>query len=258
MPELPDLTVFSANLASKLNGQTVKSVEAFNDKRLNVTAAALQDALVGASLKDVQREGKELLFQFSNDSSLLIHLMLSGGFTITETPDPIKFKALTISFENGTTLVASDPKGLLSVKLNHPPSKVPDALDIDVDYLRGKIAKKLKMVAKAFLIDQSIVRGIGNAYADEILWEARISPKSIMGKIPDDRIEALFNSMRTVLIDAVDQIRKINPDIISGEVRDFLKVHNSRRRQCPNGRPIIREQIASKTTYYTDEQVLYT
>jgi len=259
MPELPDLTVYSANLAAKLNGKKVKSVESLlSDKRLNVTREELKNALAAATLKDVERAGKEILFKFSNNNSLMVHLMLAGGFAITQTPDAVKFKAMTISFEGGPSLVVTDPKVMVTAKLNPPPAKVPDALDIDVDYLRTRIAKKSKMLAKAFLIDQSIFRGVGNAYADEILWEARISPKSIMGKIPDAEIDTLFNSMRNVLIDAIDQIKKADPEIISGEVREFLKVHNYRRRHCPNGRPIIKEQIASKTTYYTDEQVLYT
>ena len=259
MPELPDLTVYSANLAAKLNGKTVKSVESFlSDKRLNVSRSELQNALSGASLKDVQRYGKEIRFEFSNKNSLVLHLMLGGGFKITSTPDPVQFKALTISFDDGPHLVVTDPKVMVTAKLNPPESKVPDALDIDVDYLRTKIAKKARMQAKAFLIDQSIMRGIGNAYADEILYEARISPKSIMGKIPDAEIDALFNAMRNVLIDSVEEIKKADPEIISGEVREFMKVHNHRKKQSPNGRPIIKEQVSSKTTYYTDEQVLYT
>jgi len=258
MPELPDLTVYAGNLAAKLNGKKVQSIESFvSDKRLNVSQSELQNAIAGAALKNVQRYGKEMRFEFSNNNSLIIHLMLGGGFKITSTPDQVQFNALTISFDDGPHLVVTDPKVMVTAKLNPPPSKVPDALDIDVEYLRQKIAKKSKMMAKAFLIDQSIFRGVGNAYADEILWEARISPKSLMGKIPDDAVDTLFASMRRVLIDSVEEIRKADPDIITGEVRDFMKVHNYRRKQSPNGRPIIKETIASKITYYTDEQVLY-
>jgi formamidopyrimidine-DNA glycosylase len=257
MPELPDLTVFSDNLASKLKGKKVQSVAYHGDKRLNVSREALQNSLVKTILEAVQRSGKEIQFRFSNHSVLLIHLMLAGGFAITQNPDLVKFKILTISFEDGMALVVNDPKWLVTVKLNPRPATAPDALDVDRDYLLKKISEKPKLVAKAFLIDQSILRGIGNAYADEILWLAQISPKSVMGKIPHSAIDTLIRSMRTVLIDAIDQIRRANPDIISGEVRDFLKVHNPHRRQSPNGRPILKEQVASKTTYFTDEQVLY-
>src|SRR5215471_9900556 len=134
MPELPDLTVYSANLASKLNGKKIKSIESFlSDKRLNVSRGELQNAISGSSLSDVQRRGKEILFQFSNNNSLLLHLMLGGGFKITPTPDPVQFKAMTISFDDGPYLVVTDPKVMVTAKLNPPESKVPDALEIDVD-----------------------------------------------------------------------------------------------------------------------------
>ena len=257
MPELPDLTVFSDNLTSKLKGKSVQSIEYHKDKRLNVSQDVLQNALIHASLEAVRRSGKEIEFRFSNSSVLFIHLMLSGGFAVTRTPETVKFKVMTIYFADGIALVVKDPKGLVTVNLNPTTSNVPDSLDVDEAYLRKKISEKPKLLAKAFLIDQSIVRGIGNAYADEILWLARISPKSIVAKIPDAEIEVLLSSMRTVLIEAIDEIRKTSPEIISGEVRDFLKIHNPNRQHSPSGRLIIKEQVASKTTYFTDEQVLY-
>lgn len=257
MPELPDLVVFSENLSSRLKGKKVNSVEYHKDRKLNVTPEALNNSLVNTSVDAVRRSGKEIEFRFSNDSALLIHLMLAGGFSITDTPELIKFRILTMRFYDGVALAVSDPKELVTVKLNPPVVTVPDALDLDVDYLRKTIAKKPKLAAKAFLIDQSIVRGIGNAYADEILWLARISPKSVVGKIPGTVLVDLLASMHSVLTEAIEEIKKVNPEIISGEVRDFLKVHNPGRRHSPTGRRIVKEQVASKTTYYTDEQVLY-
>ena len=256
MPELPIAAVYSANLASMLSGKEVESIE-LNRAPLNVSCAELQAAVIGTVLSDVKRSGKEILFQFSNSSELLVHLLLAEGFAITRTPGDVQFKSLLIAFKGGPSLIISDPKGEIRAQLNPPPPAAPYVLDINLEYLRGKIAKKTKMLAKAFLIDQSLFRGIGNAYADEILWEARISPKSVMGKIPDEAIELLFNSMRKVLIDAVDEIGKAKPDIISGQVLEILKVHNHSRAQSPTGWPIKKESVAGKTTYYTDEQALY-
>jgi formamidopyrimidine-DNA glycosylase len=110
---------------------------------------------------------------------------------------------------------------------------------------------------KAFLIDQSILRGIGNAYVDEILWQARISPKSIVGRIPDHIIDDLVASIRSVLIDAIANIKREKPKTISDEVRGFLRVHNLNRSESPTGHRIMTEQVASRITYFTDEQVLY-
>src|SRR5258708_6004857 len=99
MPELPNLAVFAANLASKLNGKEVVSIEFHDNGRLKVSLPELQTALVGASLANVKRCGKEILFQFSNNSVLLLHLT-SGGFVITQTPRVVEFKSLTVSFKD--------------------------------------------------------------------------------------------------------------------------------------------------------------
>jgi formamidopyrimidine-DNA glycosylase len=107
------------------------------------------------------------------------------------------------------------------------------------------------------LLDQNAIRGIGNAYADEILWDAGISPFSISNKIPDTKLKALAKSIKSVLQDAEKQISKSNPDIIGGEIRDFLKIHNSKKKESPTGAPIKFAMVSSRKTYYTDEQELF-
>jgi formamidopyrimidine-DNA glycosylase len=99
--------------------------------------------------------------------------MLHGKFSIVSDPGIVGSRILTLGLEN-ESLVVSDHKGLVVLKLNPPPSSVPDALEFDDAYLRTKISKRPRMGIKAFLLDQSILRGIGNAYTDEILWQARI------------------------------------------------------------------------------------
>ena len=133
---------------------------------------------------------------------------------------------------------------------------LPDALDLKTGYLEQKFAKT-KTPVKTVLMDQKVVRGIGNAYADEILWHARLSPFSPSNKIPDDKVKELAKSIKEVLEDAEKQILKANPDIISGEVRDFMIVHQPRKKETPNGVPINQKELSSRKTYYTDEQELF-
>lgn len=257
MPELPDLTVFASNLTRKLKGRKIKSVEFSSTQRLNVKSEEFQKSVCDNAIEEVNRVGKETEFVFSNGVKLHVHLMLTGMFTIGKSAQNVSSKILTLTFYDGDSLVISDPKGLVTLKLNPVASPVPDALVATKDYLKGKISAKPKTLVKVFLLDQGIIRGIGNAYADEILWLAKISPKSKVGKIPDAVLDELVNSCSVVLLDAIEQIKKINPEIIAGEIRNFLKVHNSARTHSPTGHKIIKEQIASKTTYYTDEQILY-
>jgi formamidopyrimidine-DNA glycosylase len=257
MPELPDLAVYAENLMARLEGKTVQSVDYHRDARLNTSHEELRNSLCNTSIASVERSGKEIAFFFSNKATLFVHLMLSGRFIITSDPDSVRFRVLTIGFEGSLSLVVSDPKGLVIVKMNPIPSSVPDALEIDGTYLRRKIAEKPRVRAKAFLVDQSIIRGIGNAYADEILWQARISPTSAVGKIPDHLIDDFLTSIRSVLIEAIAEIKRQSPEIISGEVRDFLRAHNSKRSESPTGHRIMKEKKGSQITYFTQEQVLY-
>ena len=256
MPELPDLAVFAENLQARLRGKTVHSVECDRDVRLNTSREQLRDSLCNTSIVSVQRAGKEISFVFSNQATLFVHLMLQGRFSIVTNPSTVEFRILTLRLEN-ESLVVSDPKHLVDFNLNPTPSSVPDALEVDGTYLRMKISEKSRKGVKAFLLDQEILRGIGNAYSDEILWQARISPKSVIGKIPDHVIDTLFRSITSVLTGAIEEIKRRTPTAISGEIRDFLNVHNPNRSKSPTGHRIMTERVASKITYFTEEQVLY-
>jgi formamidopyrimidine-DNA glycosylase len=123
--------------------------------------------------------------------------------------------------------------------------------------LQNGFAKYKSRRIKDLLIDQKFVRGIGNAYVDEILWAARIHPASKTGKIPGKKVRELFNQIHKVLAAAERKIIKRNPEIIRGEIRDFLKVHNSKVKHSPKGVTIKKENLGNRITYYTDEQILF-
>ena len=257
MPELPDLELFSRNLTNIFAGDTVSDVEVFKHNKVHPSAVGLHNAIVGQSLTRVFREGKELWFQFSNDRVLAIHLMLRGKFIHTDTPVE-KAAIIALEFEASGCLVLVDPLGWANVTLDPPKPAAPDALDVDLQYLQERLSQeKSRRTIKSFLLDQKILRGIGNAYADEILWDARISPESLCGKIPDEAVQALFVSIKRVLNNAVEELKRATPDAISGEYREFLAVHNKSRSVTPTGAEIKIKKVAGKKTYYTNEQILY-
>jgi formamidopyrimidine-DNA glycosylase len=128
--------------------------------------------------------------------------------------------------------------------------------DLTAAYLEEKLAATRTTVKKV-LLDQHIIRGIGNAYADEILWHARLSPFSISNKIPVAKIKKLARTIYSVLSDAIEKIQKKNPDIISGEIRDFMEIHNPKLEKSPTGVEILQQTIGGRKTYYTDEQELF-
>src|SRR5205085_1546075 len=113
------------------------------------------------------------------------------------------------------------------IALDPEESDVPDALSPKANTAFWTNVLQTRATIKNVLLDQKIVRGIGNAYADEILWTARISPFSIANKLPVSAIRALSSATKKVLKHAIKQIAKKEPGIIGGEVRDFLVVHNA-------------------------------
>ncbi|GGH02716.1 DNA-formamidopyrimidine glycosylase family protein [Mucilaginibacter phyllosphaerae] len=257
MPELPDLQVFSHNLDKKLSGKTVKQITVHKAPKLNVSHQQLQDTLQGQKLSLVYRDGKELFFKFGKGDVLGLHLMLHGKLFLFEGKSEQKYPIIEILFTDDTGLVLTDFQGIAAPMLNPEVKDAPDALSKDAGeaYLKSILAKK-KTSIKAVLLDQKIIRGIGNAYADEILWDARISPFSAGNKIPADKVKDLVRSIHDVLKNAEKEIIKANPDIIAGEIRDFMLIHNAGKKQSPNGAPILIDE-KSRKTYYTEEQELY-
>ncbi len=261
MPELPDLEVFRGNLTKHLLNRALLAIGIGNPKNVSPASGPLLDQLIGQPLTGIERNGKELFFCFPGQKSFAVHLMLKGKFHLCdgrEQAAAVGYRIATFDFD-GRILVINDPGRLCKVQFMPRVTAVPDALspEFSLDYLAERLRGNLALNIKAFLIDQKMVKGIGNAYADEILWESRIAPQSLCENLPPAVVAQLHASIRGVLTEAIASIRNEAPEIIGGEIRSFLKVHNPRRQTSPTGKPIQVRQISSKTTYFTDEQVLY-
>jgi formamidopyrimidine-DNA glycosylase len=258
MPELPDLQVFSKNLTKLLKNKKVKEVRVPKAKKLNVPVKKLKEVLEGKKLQKVEREGKELHFIFAKDVVLALHLMLRGKLHFFEGDHSERFPVIELRFSDKSGLVMTDFQGQATPTLNPPEHDGVDALSTAMNLTFFKsVLEKSKASVKNLLLDQHVIRGIGNAYADEIFWEARISPLSIASKIPAPKVKALYNAIGKVLKAAEKSIIKKDPDIISGEIRDFMKIHNSRKTHSPTGAAIKIHAGSGRKTYYTDEQVLF-
>jgi formamidopyrimidine-DNA glycosylase len=258
MPELPDLEVFSRNLSAQLKGKQVKEVVINNSKKLNLAAEELQKAITGQKIEKIYRSGKELYFEFQDKNILGIHLMLNGEFHILKGEEYPKYVIIRILFKGGTNLILTDFRGLAQVTLNPQKDETPDALSkvIDAQFFEKVLAGK-KAAIKNILLDQHVIRGIGNAYADEILWEAGISPFAAANKIPVSKLKSLSKALRHVLENAVKQINSSSPGIIRGEVRHFLRIHHPEKTHSPSGVPILIKKTGARKTYYTEEQETY-
>lgn len=258
MPELPDLQVFSKNLTKMLSGKTVSKVSIPVAKKLNVTGSALQKALKGKKVSKVERVGKELHMVFTDGNVLGLHLMLRGQLFVDEERTEHKATIIEILFDGGLHFTMTDFQRQAVPTLNPEEKDVEDALakKINAAFLKKAFAEETTAV-KTWMMDQHKIRGIGNAYADEILWAAKISPFSICNKIPATKITVLARSIKKVLADAEKQIGKATPDAISGDLRDFLAVHNKKKTESPTGGKILKKSLGGRSTYFTEEQELF-
>ena len=257
MPELPDLQVFSANLDRQLAGKKLQQINVLKRAKLNASKAQLKKALENQRLQKVYREGKELRFAFQNKNILGLHLMLRGKLQWLDPQDPPSHALLELWFAGGKQLVLTDYQYNARIMLNPREADVPDALSKEVNAAFWKKQLQTKATIKNRLLDQHVVRGIGNAYADEILWEAGISPFSVSRQIPVPKIKALARSVKQVLKKGERQIRKAAPGIIGGEIRDFMVIHNATRKRSPKGGVIKHKMAGGRKTYYTAEQELF-
>lgn len=256
MPELPDLEIFAVNLEKQFKNKELVKLEVVVSKKLNATEKELQEAFVGQKLKAVLREGKTLQLHFASGQVLGLHLMLHGAIRLLEKENETKFRIIEFWFKDGRGFALTDFQKQATPTLNPETSEVPDALskEFNITYFKQLLSKK-KTQIKQVLMDQKLIRGIGNTYADEILWDAKISPFSIAKAIPEMKVKDLYQSIEAVLRKEIMQLTRAIPDSFDTEVKDFLKVHNPSLKQSPTGHEIKIDKNGGRKTYYTIEQV---
>ncbi len=257
MPELPDIEVFSRNLGKQFAGKKLVKFKVVNGKKLKDPSSVLSRTLKGKKLLDVYRSGKEMRFEFSGKIILGLHLMLTGDLRPFTGKNEWKSTIVEFHFNDGSALALTDRMKNANVKLFPVDKAGIDALDSKLDFKTLKTLLQRKANIKNVLLDQGKIRGIGNGYADEILWRARISPFSIAAAIRDEKIKELLTHIKKTLKESVKKISKKYPGLVHGEVRDFMEIHTKAKQFSPTGAPIKLADRGMLKTYYTDEQVLY-
>jgi len=207
-------------------------------------------------LTAINRVGKQLYFEFANKHVLSLQLMLYGSMHWYEGKNENKFTIAELLFADDTGLAITDWQKSVILSLDPEVSTVPDAMHLPKGYLDKALKGKNKAI-KTVLQEGKVVQGIGNAYVDEILYAAKLSPFSIAAKIPEEKIAVLTKAIKKVLTEAEAHILKNFPDTITEKERDFLKVHRPRHKETLNGETILIAEIASRKTYYTEGQELF-
>ncbi|MEO5892968.1 MAG: DNA-formamidopyrimidine glycosylase family protein [Ferruginibacter sp.] len=257
MPELPDVEVFTRNLNEIFAGQKLLMVNIVNGEKLKDKPAEYSKALDGKTLKKVYRSGKEMRFECTDGTLLGLHLMLTGDVFVFDDKNDHHSTIAELHFKGGKGMALTDRMKNANIKLNPVNKAGVDAISEDLNFAYLQKALQRKTTIKKLLIDQDVIRGIGNSYSDEILWEARISPYSIAKAIPEEKIKELVKVIKSVLKKETERIYKNFKGKVNVEVKTFLKIHTKEKTESPTGATIKIDQKGMMKTYYTDEQVLY-
>ena len=256
MPEAPELEVAREFLAERIVGESIERAEVIKPSVLRPLAAGLVPDVVGRAVTGLERRGKFLIFGLSDDRRLVVNPMLTGGFQYCP-PSERLFKKTCLLFElsNGRQLRYLDDRQMGRVyyvsesQVGQVPelaTQGPDAMaPMDLEEFRERLGK-FRGEIKGVLTRGRVVSGIGNAYADEVLFEARIYPYRKCGQLSDDELHRLHAAVRSVLADAVQSVRERTGDRIHVKNRDFLKVHNRGGEPCPRCGNKISEVTANR------------
>ena len=254
MPELPDLAYVESVLRPALVGRRIASARIGDPTVLRVMITdPFPGALAGRAFTDVARRGHFMRFALDGDLVLVINAMLVGRYRLVPPPEANKKDpralALAVVLDDGAELHYLDDKrmGKIYVARATDEASIPVYGKLGLDVLApaftreafGRAIARRRDQARMFLMDKSALASIGNAYADEILFAARIHPKTFCNKLAPAEIDALYAAIGDVLRHAIDEIaRRREP--VEVKVRDFLKVRGRDGKPCPRCGTTIR------------------
>lgn len=267
MPELPEVEVLRRSLERRLPGETIAQVEVHSPKMRELLDRESLLGLAGRRIEKLKRRAKYLLVELDGGSTLVIHLGMSGSFTLApEGAERDKHEHLTLHLGSGARLRLIDPRrfGLAFVlptadlesdrRLAHLGIEPLEA-EFGGKYLAGR-TKSRKGPVKLFLMDGEVVVGVGNIYASESLWRAGVHPRRPVSRISAATWEKLAQAVREVLGKAIEQGGTTLSDFKDGEGNSgyfqvSLAVYDREGEDCPRcGKKIARVVQGGRSTYY--------
>ena len=270
MPELPEVETVRRGLAHFLTGYTFRSGVDLHPRVLKPASIAPLSSVSGARIQSVNRRGKFLWFLTDRDVALVAHLGMSGQFLVArkDRPEPGHVRA-RFTLKRGLKsheLVFSDQRtfGWLSVEeltAGVPSSALHIAVDpFDVAFDRDAVIAKMrsrKAAIKSVLLNQEIMSGVGNIYADESLWRAKIHPEIPACDISVKKIGSLVNAATQVMAEAVEvggtsfDALYINVNGESGFFETSLAAYGQEGESCPRcGRQIRRIAFGNRSSHF--------
>ena len=262
MPELPDITVYIEALEKRVQGTVLERARLINPFVLR-TVDPPWACLDGATVVGFRRLGKRIVMAFEGDLFLVMHLMIAGRLQwVARTATQRRRLALAaFDFPDGTLVFTeAGSKRRASLHLVRGAAALAEFNRGGLEVLgstRDAFAERLRSenhTIKRGLADPRLFSGIGNAYSDEILHRARLSPMALTRKLDDEAVTRLYNATRSVLVEWTDRLRAATGDAFPGKVtafRDGMAVHGRYRLPCPVcNAPVQRIRYAENETNY--------
>ncbi|WP_029513824.1 DNA-formamidopyrimidine glycosylase [Mycoplasmopsis primatum] len=266
MPELPEVRTVVKALKSKILNTTFTNVVVLLDKLIkNASMQEFCNYLIGEKILDIYNVGKNIVFKLTNNKNLISHLRMSGKYFTQENIGVNRqHDHIIFTLDNQIKLFYNDTRqfGTFHIKNNNdlfttaPLNKLGKNLeDINIDELHQSIRKK-SIPVKSFLLDQSYILGIGNIYANEILFASKISPWTKVNRIPLLKWKEIINNAKQILDKStelggstINDYSSLNA--VEGQFQNFLKVHLKTNKPCVVcGKEIEQTVLAQRMTYY--------
>ncbi len=281
MPELPEVETVRRGLAELLPGKVIsKAYNIDSPKSFPNAAADVSQFMIGASIQAVHRRAKVLLIDLNSKYTLVIHLKMTGqlvfrgqtSFGAGHPNDsligtlPDRSTRAVIEFADDSKLFFNDQRKFGWVKLL-PTIEVPNIDfmmkvgpepledDFTAKEFQDRFARRARTNIKAAILDQTVIAGVGNIYADESLWGAKIDPRRLVNTIADAEFTLLYKELREVMNLAIEKggstdRNYVNAEGKRGSYMDFARVFRREGQKCPRcGNEIIKIRHAGRGTH---------
>jgi formamidopyrimidine-DNA glycosylase len=281
MPELPEVETVRIGLQQLLPGRVVQSVSHDTPKSFPNAPADVEAFLVGASVTAVRRRAKVLMIDLSGDYSVVIHLKMTGQLVFVSADTrfgaghpsdslvgnlPDKSTRVELTFTDDSKLFFNDQRKFGWMRLL-PTAEIPNIdfmkkvgpepleASFTADEFAERLLRRKNSNIKAALLDQTVVAGVGNIYADESLWGAKIHPSTLVKNVSRQKLAALFTELQYVLNLSIQKGGSSNHTYVNAEGKkgsymDFARVFRREGQACPRcGTTIEKLRVAGRGTH---------
>jgi formamidopyrimidine-DNA glycosylase len=269
MPELPEVETVRRTLSGLIRGKQIVAIGTDWEKIMNGGLQYFQDQLIGHRFIAVDRRGKYLLLRLDGDLTIVSHLRMEGKYALMIDKDMpyVRFQHVWFTFSDDSELRYFDSRKfgrMTIVKTGTEMSVIgglskigpePTASDFSVTDFTQKLARHKKAI-KTVILDQSVVAGVGNIYADETLWMSRIHPEQAANSLDAKQIQALHDNIIAELAEAIrlkgTTVHSfVDAEGESGGFQNKLQVYGRKGEPCTRcGTPIVKIKVGGRGTHF--------